>query len=303
MGLVLWFAAIGLQLAGWWPPPRPPAWEAGSRNPWLGPGEEPGGPERRHLLARSRGVGARSPSRRSPRIRSRSPVARPRVRRRKKETAAVAFPVIRRRCTNCWGVVQLGPWPKCGCPQPEPRRGPLASPVRNARGGVAFRDLFAAAAAAARGAPAPGARRGSRPAPGPPGPRRVGAPGGWRPRSRCRPRRAPGAPACQRRGRQVHPLRGRARRPQGGSWQGASARAALGASGGPAGGGRLRHRCTVEVVWLHSRLYVGCPEETRVCGLARCVGAGRLDAGALLDPAFEFDVTRTSDPLYHAHGA
>jgi hypothetical protein len=44
MGLVLWFAAIGLQLAGWWPGPRPPAWEAGVAIPWRRPGEEPGGP-------------------------------------------------------------------------------------------------------------------------------------------------------------------------------------------------------------------------------------------------------------------
>jgi MFS family permease len=41
MGLVLWFAAIGLQLAGWWPRPRPPAWEAGVAIPWPRPGEEP----------------------------------------------------------------------------------------------------------------------------------------------------------------------------------------------------------------------------------------------------------------------
>ncbi len=44
MGLVLWFAAIGLQLAGWWPGPRPPAWAAGVAIPWPRPGEEPGGP-------------------------------------------------------------------------------------------------------------------------------------------------------------------------------------------------------------------------------------------------------------------
>ena len=48
MGLVIWFAAIGLQLAGWWPGPRPPAWEAGEAIPWPKPGEDfgppPGGP-------------------------------------------------------------------------------------------------------------------------------------------------------------------------------------------------------------------------------------------------------------------
>jgi hypothetical protein len=44
MALVLWFAALGLMLAGWWPGPRPPAWEAGVAIPWLRPGEEPGGP-------------------------------------------------------------------------------------------------------------------------------------------------------------------------------------------------------------------------------------------------------------------
>lgn len=46
MGLVLWFAAIGLQLAGWWPAPRPPAWEAGEAVPWPAPGEEPRPPRR-----------------------------------------------------------------------------------------------------------------------------------------------------------------------------------------------------------------------------------------------------------------
>jgi hypothetical protein len=48
MGLVLWFAAIGLQLAGWWPGPRPPAWDAGEAIPWPRPGDDlgppPGGP-------------------------------------------------------------------------------------------------------------------------------------------------------------------------------------------------------------------------------------------------------------------
>lgn len=44
IGVVMWFAAIGLMLAGWWPRPRPPAWEAGVAIPWPRPGEEPGGP-------------------------------------------------------------------------------------------------------------------------------------------------------------------------------------------------------------------------------------------------------------------
>jgi hypothetical protein len=49
-GLVLWFAVIGLMLAGWWPRPLPPAWEAGEAIPWpsrqdIGPPpEERGGP-------------------------------------------------------------------------------------------------------------------------------------------------------------------------------------------------------------------------------------------------------------------
>jgi hypothetical protein len=43
-GLVLWFAAVGLMLAGWWPRPLPPAWEAGEAIPWLRPGEEAGAP-------------------------------------------------------------------------------------------------------------------------------------------------------------------------------------------------------------------------------------------------------------------
>jgi len=45
-GLVLWFAAVGLMLAGWWPRPLPPAWEAGEAIPWPGRddiGPAPGG--------------------------------------------------------------------------------------------------------------------------------------------------------------------------------------------------------------------------------------------------------------------
>jgi hypothetical protein len=33
-GLVLWFVLIGLMLAGWWPVPLPPAWDAGEAIPW-----------------------------------------------------------------------------------------------------------------------------------------------------------------------------------------------------------------------------------------------------------------------------
>jgi hypothetical protein len=47
IGLVMWFAVIGLMLAGWWPGDRPPAWAAGAAIPWPKPGEdlgEPGGP-------------------------------------------------------------------------------------------------------------------------------------------------------------------------------------------------------------------------------------------------------------------
>jgi hypothetical protein len=47
IGLVMWFAVIGLMLAGWWPRGSPPAWEAGVAIPWPKPGEdlgEPGGP-------------------------------------------------------------------------------------------------------------------------------------------------------------------------------------------------------------------------------------------------------------------
>jgi hypothetical protein len=51
LGLVIWFAALGLMLAGFWPGPRPPAWEAGEAIPWpsgdgspRGPGGAPGGP-------------------------------------------------------------------------------------------------------------------------------------------------------------------------------------------------------------------------------------------------------------------
>ncbi len=41
-GLVLWFAAVGLMLARWWPAPLPPAWDAGEAIPW--PGRDAIGP-------------------------------------------------------------------------------------------------------------------------------------------------------------------------------------------------------------------------------------------------------------------
>ena len=41
-GLVLWFAAVGLMLARWWPRPLPPAWDAGEAIPW--PGRDSIGP-------------------------------------------------------------------------------------------------------------------------------------------------------------------------------------------------------------------------------------------------------------------
>ena len=43
-GLVLWFAIIGLMLAGLWPRPLPPAWAAGEAIPWQSPGDDLGPP-------------------------------------------------------------------------------------------------------------------------------------------------------------------------------------------------------------------------------------------------------------------
>jgi hypothetical protein len=43
-GIVIWFAALGLQLGGWWPGPRSPAWERGEAVPWPRPGDPPDGP-------------------------------------------------------------------------------------------------------------------------------------------------------------------------------------------------------------------------------------------------------------------
>jgi hypothetical protein len=44
-GLVLWFAVIGLMLAGVWTRPLPPAWAAGEAIPWAPPGEGAPPPE------------------------------------------------------------------------------------------------------------------------------------------------------------------------------------------------------------------------------------------------------------------
>ena len=49
-GLVLWFAAVGLMLARWWPAPLPPAWDEGIAIPWpsrdqdIGPPPDRGAP-------------------------------------------------------------------------------------------------------------------------------------------------------------------------------------------------------------------------------------------------------------------
>jgi hypothetical protein len=43
-GLVIWFAVVGLMVAGWWIRPLPPAWEAGEAIPWPRPGDDIGPP-------------------------------------------------------------------------------------------------------------------------------------------------------------------------------------------------------------------------------------------------------------------
>jgi hypothetical protein len=43
-GLVIWFAVVGLMLAGWWFRPLPPAWAAGEAIPWPRPGDDIGPP-------------------------------------------------------------------------------------------------------------------------------------------------------------------------------------------------------------------------------------------------------------------
>jgi hypothetical protein len=44
IGLVLWFAVLGLMLGGWWVRPLPPAWAAGEAIPWPRAGEDLGPP-------------------------------------------------------------------------------------------------------------------------------------------------------------------------------------------------------------------------------------------------------------------
>jgi hypothetical protein len=44
IGMVLWFAILGLMLAGWWIRPLPLAWAAGEAIPWPRPGEDLGPP-------------------------------------------------------------------------------------------------------------------------------------------------------------------------------------------------------------------------------------------------------------------
>src|SRR5690349_10127416 len=44
IGIVLWFAVLGLMLAGWWIRSLPPAWAAGEAIPWPRPSEPPGQP-------------------------------------------------------------------------------------------------------------------------------------------------------------------------------------------------------------------------------------------------------------------
>jgi hypothetical protein len=45
IGMVLWFAVLGLMLAGWWIRSLPPAWAAGEAITWPRPGEERGPPD------------------------------------------------------------------------------------------------------------------------------------------------------------------------------------------------------------------------------------------------------------------
>jgi hypothetical protein len=42
IGMILWFAILGLMLTGWWIRPLPPAWAAGEAIPWPRPGEDLG---------------------------------------------------------------------------------------------------------------------------------------------------------------------------------------------------------------------------------------------------------------------
>jgi hypothetical protein len=41
LGLLVFFLALGMLIAGWWPGGRPPAWEEGRAIPWPKPGDEP----------------------------------------------------------------------------------------------------------------------------------------------------------------------------------------------------------------------------------------------------------------------
>jgi hypothetical protein len=43
LGILFWFAIVGLQLLGRWRKPLPPAWDAGIAIPWPRPGEPPAG--------------------------------------------------------------------------------------------------------------------------------------------------------------------------------------------------------------------------------------------------------------------
>jgi hypothetical protein len=44
IGMILWFAVLGLMLAGWWVRPLPPAWAAGEAIPWPKAGDDLGPP-------------------------------------------------------------------------------------------------------------------------------------------------------------------------------------------------------------------------------------------------------------------
>jgi hypothetical protein len=39
LGLLVFFLAVGMLVAGWWPGGRPPAWDEGRAIPWPRPGE------------------------------------------------------------------------------------------------------------------------------------------------------------------------------------------------------------------------------------------------------------------------
>jgi hypothetical protein len=57
-GLVIWFAVVGLMLAGWWIRPLPPAWAEGRAIPWPRPGDDLGPPpEERDATGSVEGTG------------------------------------------------------------------------------------------------------------------------------------------------------------------------------------------------------------------------------------------------------